>query len=565
MLLAGNGVMDMDSCGDHLLFIVPPTITYDKFVNPPKNVRTISKQDGRSYGSALTEPLIGVVSLSAYVKKFADVETSLVDFNVVLNKLDTFEYDSFRSFFRHYLKGLHGSVPNVVGISTLFTTSYFSMIDIAEVAKEIWPEVIVIAGGGVPTAMYREIHQDSSSFDGLFYGEGERSLLLLLQSDDKRGFLERSPSIITRNNLKMAVAPVHDFIEDLDEIPPYDYGLLNIRDYRLNSTIAAYPSVDSEKEYVTIMSSRGCPFRCTFCASHSVHGRKMRFHSVDRVKSDIEYMRKHHGAEVIIFQDDHLMADKDRVHQILDFLDEHSLTPFFPNALAIYALDRTMLEALKRVGVDLLVLPVESGSSRILKEVMKKPLKLSIVNRVVDDCRDLGIDTDVNILIGMPGETKEDIEDTRKFLRTLDATWFRFYAAMPAVGSEMHQLAEDNGYLVEGYLNSDYKSAVIETEDFSADYIQEILYDLNLDLNFVSNSSVRLGEYSTALQQFENTIRVARGHAFAYYYSAICSERLGQYEKFVKYKEQYEEILKENSFWQDCAKRFKLTELTAVI
>ena len=89
------------------------------------------------------------------------------------------------------------------------------------------------------------------------------------------------------------------------------------------------------------------------------------------------------------------------------------LTAFFPASLTLYALDRKMLEALKSIGLNELVLSVESGSDKVLREVMHKPLNLSIVKRVIKDCQELGIDTDVAILIGLPGETKKDIEDTR--------------------------------------------------------------------------------------------------------------------------------------------------------
>ena len=98
-----------------------------------------------------------------------------------------------------------------------------------------------------------------------------------------------------------------------------------------------------------------------------------------------------------------------------------NLQLYFQNGITLHSLDRKMLEAMKSAGVTDLVLPIESGSSRVLHDIMHKPVDLSIIKRVVDDCRQLGIDTDANILIGLPGETKQDIEDTRIFLKSLDA------------------------------------------------------------------------------------------------------------------------------------------------
>ena len=130
------------------------------------------------------------------------------------------------------------------------------------------------------------------------------------------------------------------------------------------------------------------------------------------MKSKIKILQEEFGTETIIFQDDHFMADKERVHEILAYMRERGMSAFFPTALTLYALDRPMLKALQGVGVKVMIMAVESGSQRVLKEVMKKPLNQKIQRRVFQDCRELGIDTDVNIIIGMPGEKKEDIEVT---------------------------------------------------------------------------------------------------------------------------------------------------------
>jgi len=189
--------------------------------------------------------------------------------------------------------------------------------------------------------------------------------------------------------------------------------LIDLDDYRLNPTISAYPGVDSSKPHITFMTSRGCPYHCVFCSAHSIHGRKMRFYSIERIREDLEYLHEKLNIKTVIFQDDHFMASKERVYEILEILNDFNLTAFFPNSLALYALDRQMLEALKGVGVKLLVMAIESGSNRVLKEVMHKPLNDKVVERVMKDCREIGIDTDVNIIIGLPGETKQDIEDAR--------------------------------------------------------------------------------------------------------------------------------------------------------
>jgi len=542
---------------DKILFIVPPNITFDDFINPSYNV--VQKKYG-NYGNVLTDMPLGVLSMSAYVKKYTVAETKLFDFNIVLNKLEGFGFRSFAEFFRDYLSAPMwvDYAPSIIGISALFTPAYQNMLDIARCCRDIFPSAVIVAGGGVPTNVYNEIFRDSACFDALCYGEGEKPLLGLVGADDKFRYLEENHSWITRRKVESGQSFQHDFIENLDEIPLYNYGICETDEYGLNPVITTFTSLDEKKQNFYVSTSRGCPFRCCFCSSHTVHGRKMRYHSINWVGEDLKRLRGQYGAKTIVFQDDHFMANKQRAFEIINIIKGLQMTPVFQSGLALYALDRKMLEALKSAGANPLVLSVESGSERVLKEIMHKPLNLSIVKRVTDDCRELGIYTDVNILIGLPGETKQDIEDTRAFLKTINATWFRINRAVPLVGSEMLDICLKKNYLKGNYLDCSFKKAIVETEDFSAEYIEEMAYTLNLELNFVENSDYRLGNYEVALQGFENVIRIKNDHAVAYYYAAKCYEKLGNFKKAQQYMNNAK-MHREKSFWRKYVDMFNIS------
>jgi radical SAM superfamily enzyme YgiQ (UPF0313 family) len=542
---------------EKILFITPPNIKYGAFVDPSQNVKTNQKKL-RRFGSVITDMPLGIISLSAYVKKFTKTQTKHIDFNIELNKLHNFEYSSFEDFFYQCLKSWADYAPTIIGISVLFTPSYQSMLEIAQCCREIYPKAMIVAGGGVPTNMYREIFRDSDYFDALCYGEGEKPLLGMVEAVDKFRYVKENAAWITPEKVESGQEFLHDFIENLDEIPFFDYDILDIAAYKLNPTISAYLSVDRQKLNFPVMTSRGCPHRCCFCSAFTVRGRKMRYHSINRVKEDFKRLKEQYGAKTIIFLDDHLMADKQRVFEIIGILKEFQMTAFFPNSLALYALERKVLEALKSVGVDQLVLSIESGSNRVLREIMHKPLNLSIVKRVADDCRELGIYTDVNILIGFPGETKQDIEDTKLFLRTIYANWFRINIATPLMGSEMLDICLKNNYIKGNYLDCDYKKAIVETEEFTVKYIQEKAYTLNLELNFVENSDYRLGDYETALNGFENAIRAKDDHALAYYYASKCLEKLDNPEKARKYMDRAKAIISEKPFWRKYVEMFNI-------
>jgi len=547
---------------DKILFIVPPNISFDSFVHPAFNERTVAKKSG-NYGSIVNDMPIGLISIIAFLKKHMSVEVKIVDFNNVLNKVEHFNYQSFSELFYNNLSAKEwiDYSPGIIGISTLFTPSYYNMVEIASVARTIFPNALIVAGGGVPTNMYSEIFRDSINFDALCYGEGEKPFLELVKAIDKKEFLKTHQSWITREKVENKQSFKHDFVENLDEIPFFDYDILDIDAYTLNPLLSLFPLAQGKKRSMTVMTSRGCPHRCCFCSSHTVHGRKMRYYSITRIREDFKRLREQYGAEIMVFFDDHLMADKQRAFEIIGILNEFQMTAFFPNSLALYALDRNMLEALKGIGVNDLVLSVESGSNRVLKEVMHKPLNLSIVKRVIDDCRQLGIASDVSILIGLPGETKQDIEDTRLFLKTTNATWFRISMATPLLGSEMLDICLKKNYLVGDYISCDFKRAIVETEDFTAEYIQEKAYSLNLELNFVENSDLKLGNYETALMGFENAIRARNDHAFAFYFAAKCCKKMSLNEKYLNYKARYQEIIENSTFWRDYANQFDLVAL----
>jgi anaerobic magnesium-protoporphyrin IX monomethyl ester cyclase len=546
-----------------VLFVVPPYLEFKDFVDPPGNSSRVVKNDGRNYGNLTTDMPLGILSLSAYLKVYAQpVRTALIDYNVVLNETAVFTYGSYYSFFLDHLIGERdrlANAPDIIGISALFTPSYYAMLDLARACREVFPHALLIGGGGIPAAMYRQIFSDApQGFDALCYGEGERPLLGLVKAADKQQLLASHPSWMTPDKAFSGGDFAHDFIADLDEIPFYDYSLCEGR----NSVNPAFPTYGLNQRREAgfhVMTSRGCPFKCIFCASHRVHGRKMRYYSLQRVREDFTRLRDEYGADTVVFQDDHLMGDTKRAYEIIQMVADLGLKAIFQNSLTLYALDRRMLEAIARVGSQQLVLSVESGSARVLKEVMRKPLKLSMIKRVVDDCRDLGIYTYANVLIGLPGETRADIDETRQFLRTIDANWYGVFCASPLPGSEMFEICEENAYLTYDHIGADFKRAVVETPDFTAAYIQDTTYLLNLELNFVHNSDMRLGNYEVALVGIKKAIRAKPDHAIAHYFAGQCHEQLGDRETAEGHRNLAIRIVEADSVWRDYFQRLGLS------
>lgn len=522
---------------EKLLLIVPPNINFSDFVKPPENVKRSERKTGQLFGSVITDAPLGSISLSGYIKKYhPETEVQVIDFNVELNKVSEFPYASFKEYFQDVLpKLITLDNPTVIGVSTLFMTAYRSLIALGEVASELYPDAFLISGGNIPTVAYKQIYADTDKFHAVCNGEGERPLLALLKAEDKFSYVNSDACWITKKKLEKPALFKQDAIVDLDEIP-FDYSSINLPDYELNPTINYYTSSEVRGKSFNIMTSRGCPYKCIFCAAHRTHGRSMRYHSLERVKQDIRKLKEEFGIRTLTIEDDHFLGDKKRAFEIVKYLSEQDMTAFFPNALALFALDKAMLQGLKDAGLRQLVLAVESGSDRVLRYVMKKPLKLEFVSRVTKDCRELGIYTDCNILIGLPGETKQDIADSRAFLKTTGANWFRINAATPIIGSEMHEICDSKGYIKKDLADSNYKKAIVETEEFTHQYIQEMIYDMNIELNFVYNSDMRLGDFKIAQGSFENVLKAKSDHVLALHYLAQIHKELGESDISADYR-----------------------------
>lgn len=569
-----------------ILFILPPNITFDDFTNPPKNISTITKNNGKKqFGSLITDIPLGVISLSSYLKKDFNIESKAIDFNVDLNLETEFNYVNFYDYFLDKIKkDFDGYSPDYICVSSLFTPAYQSLIDLTKVGKILFPKSSILVGGNLPTSLYNEILRDSDAVEAVCYGEGELPFKEYLLAKDKKAYIANSNSWVDHEKVRSGKDGnlSHNFIENLDEIPFLDYDILNLEGYKLNPTSSRYAvsdnymtklddddelekaigkNVESEMPYsMPIMTSRGCPFKCTFCASHKAHGRDMRYNSIERVSQDLEIMRKKYGINGVVIQDDHFMGGKRRPYEVVQAIQTHKLTMFFQNALAIYALDYEFLKLLKDSGVTEIVLPIESGSSRVLKDLMKKPLRQDLIPKVVSNCRKVGLYSDCNIIIGMPGETKNDIDDAREFLKSVYADWFRVFVATPIPGSEMYDDCVDGNLFDndEGKLLANYKKAVLKSGELTPEYVQEMTYTMNIELNFVHNSNYRLGNYGMALESFLNVINIKNDHAIAYYYAAKCYEKLNNRKKANEFFKKAEECALKDNFWSKYIDEFEI-------
>jgi len=546
--------------GKELLLIVPPQRDIFNYINPAF----------REANPTPTDQPIGIISISSFVREYTSCNVRLIDLNSVAvrhQREKSFKYSTFDELVKEKLadSSSNDNEPDFIGISVLFTPSYDNALAIANTCRKAYPKAFIFAGGFVPTTMYEHIlTHNPLVFDALCFGEGEIPIAELVKSEDPRNLIKKHPSWITKEKFLRKEEFNHSMVENLDDIPLYDYDLLDLDDYRIapHAKNGSYLVMDQKEDIFHIHTTRGCPMKCNFCASFTVHGRSMRFHSLERVREELVRIKEVYKGTKIAIQDDHFMGDQNRAMEILKIIKELGFEVTFQNGVAIYALSREMLEAIKAAGISEVVLPVESGSERVLKQIMHKPLNHKIIRRVAKDCLEIGLDTPANLLVGLVGETKKDVEDGLRFLRTVDGiTWFRVNIATPLAGSELFEQAiEGNHFSSSHKWGTIYKEATINTEEMSAKYIQRKAYEINLDLNFVHNSTLRIGQNKRALSRFESIIRLVPDHAFAYRYAAISARKAGMTDLYSNYKSKYIEIVEAEPEWNEWHEHFNLSK-----
>lgn len=538
----------------NILFIVPPNIPFDQIVEldnkSPFNIK-IRK-----------EIPLGVLSIASYLKKHhKNLNIEIIDFNILISEF--LEFDKFNTF-KELEQIIFKNLPTynidkqwIIGISAIFNTTYCYLEPLSRVCKKLYKKSFLFSGGGLPSNVYDIVLSKCLEIDAICIGEGEIPILEFLEASDREAYLKTSNCWVTREKLSNNFKKEFKFIENLDEIPPLDFSLIPYKKYsnhihnQNNKPIIAIP----------LMFSRGCPFNCCFCASHTIHGKKIRYNSIERIKYDVKRMVNEFKINTITIWDDNFFVDKSKAIELLKFFTELNLMIEFVNGLPVYRIDDDISKSLKNAGVSVVTLAIESGNQRILRDVIHKPLKLEMVEKAIKYLRKYNMYIKGMFVIGLPGETIKDIEITMDFIHKTEFNWVDIFIASPIAGSELYNICKDNNYIVGEIDNFNFCKGNIETPEFKPEQIQEIQLLNVLRKDFVENYDMLHGNYEVALKNFEYVINSNPDNPFAFYYAALASRNLKNYLKYNLYKSQYELLIDKNNSWNKYITKFSLSVL----
>jgi len=534
-----------------ILFIVPPYFDPQELLSPARS----------SALPVFTIPY-GILSLDSYLKANStkEVSTELLDLNV--EAYNVVRKNPHVRDINHILmtivsKRLENAV-DVVGISALFDNSYEYLGLLTSTIKQTSAPPLCVVGGGLASNLYGTILNDFPLIDGVCFAEGEIPLLQLIESDDLFRVLNEHRSWMTRKALVEGKVPKPTYVEELDDIPMFDYKLIDLNNYNGRSLDKRYCN-NTDKRELTIHTSRGCPFKCVFCANASIHGKKIRYMSEQRVVSEVDHMIKKFGMNVLLIEDDHFFSDKKRAVQILHEFAKRNIRIEFPNGIAVHAVDEEVGRLLKEAGVTTVQLAVESCSDYVLKDIINKPHAVAQVRTAREILQRCGILVHAFIVLGLPGEMDKHRKESLEIIKEIGFDWVYFFIAVPLVGSRLYKICVDNDYLVE----RDFKNHVVSKGSIKAPgvdpvEIQRTAYIMNLDVNFVNNSNVRSGLLDRALPYFTHIAAKYPGHAFAQYVLASIYKRKKEEALAEKHYNTFVDIINHDNEWKSYSRQFGL-------
>ncbi len=210
---------------------------------------------------------------------------------------------------------------------------------------------------------------------------------------------------------------------------------------------------------LSMVTSRGCPFRCSFCSIHSVWCHSYRARSPENVVDEIELLCKDYGIREVNFYDDNIALDKERMKAICDEIIKRKIDIKWPltNGVAVWTLDEETVLKMKRAGCYRIVFGLESGSRETLKFIHKEHIDFAQAKRLIRYCNKIGLWTMSSFVIGFPYETKVDVEKTLAIALDSGVDLAGFFIATPYPGTEFYDICRKEGLLPELSLNDSLK------------------------------------------------------------------------------------------------------------
>lgn len=408
-----------------------------------------------NYNSHIVHPPLGLGYIASFIEG-KGYEVDIYDGN-----LENASEDDF-------LTKISEFEPNLIGIS-LKCQVHASVKRLVNAIKINFPTPIVL-GGPQATAYPREILEDIKA-DFVVVGEGELTVWELVDALENGKEICSIHGLVFRTSSgEIVVNKARSLIPDIDSLPFPAWHLMPPTKYRIEPILA--PS--KNQPVAPIITSRGCPYQCTFCATNATWRRKLRLRSAQNVLEEIKLLVDKFGVNEIHITDDNVTFNQRHIESLCDVIMDSGIDISWqcPNGIRIDTLNIELLEKMKAAGCYSLGIGIESGNQDILKRI-KKRLDLRKVEQVLKDIEKVGMQTYGFFIIGLPGETEYTIRETINFAKNnpFDRAWFNILTPYP--GSEIFQeFLGDKSFSEIEWESFDTNTGIVCTSNLPRDVIE---------------------------------------------------------------------------------------------
>ena len=335
--------------------------------------------------------------------------------------------------------------PDLVAFS-LVTNQYAAARRIAEAIKEVCHVPIVC--GGVHCTMTPETVLEDDCWDYVCVGEGEGATRDLVERIERGQSFDDVANLAFRRDGRITRNPVRPFVR-LEDLPPKDYDLFDFQQM-----------IDAKDGWVGVMASRGCPFRCSYCFNHrmvDIYRREtglsgkalnyVRMHPPQSVADEIRMLlSRYRNITTFIFDDDIFTLDKDYLRKLCGLYREATDLPFVCNAHVRF-FDEETAAMLKRAGCRMVKFGLESGSPRVREQIMHRRMSDDDISRAFAAAHGAGLESSAFVMLGLPGETMDDLDRTVDLLARVRPSRFRWSLFFPYFNTDAYDMSVEGGYL----------------------------------------------------------------------------------------------------------------------
>lgn len=347
--------------------------------------------------------------------------------------------------FSNLARKIRSFKPELIGMS-MMSLGYRKNYKIIRNIKKKFPSIDIVLGGPHISTMKKEVMKECHEIDFGILREGELTIIELCTGKD----FKEIKGLMYRKNGEIIYTGDRGFVSQLDSFKFPKYEKFNLEGYK---KIRRHKNLN-----IPLITSRGCPFSCTYCGAYLSVGKKFRYRSATNVVNEIEYWHQK-GMKNFRICDDNFTLKKDRVYEICSEIKRRKLTDLrisCDNGVRADRVDKGLLKAIKEVGFYRLDFGVEGGNNKIL-EILKKGEKIETIDKAIKDACETGFEVQLTFLIGSPEETWKDFEDGINFALRYPISSAVWYHILPYPETEIYQWLKDRNLLFQEpsyYLNS---------------------------------------------------------------------------------------------------------------